>query len=321
MKARHKQNQSQAQRARKAKKGKPGSLVETRVFAPLLGVWGALLGGLPIMVLPPAMIAGATEGTGLAALNVPVQPVLAGLAALVLGPALYLTAAAFSKRARRRANTPSVAEFAVRSVLPIDPVRDLGTRSLDDPLADMPFATPAWRDADLEVSQTAPVADAPEALDKAPRELDLAEFAVMPGRNAVWVEDAPVAEAAPEPQPAPAPVASAPAPGLRSVQAPPDPGTAALSRLRAVPANQLSLPQMVERFAGALHEHRASAPARALTAAEIAAREAALAEALKALAALSGDQAQASASEPLRDALAQFRDARTGMRTGVRGAA
>ncbi|MBA4009276.1 MAG: hypothetical protein C0486_10910 [Erythrobacter sp.] len=45
---------------------------------------------------------------------------------------------------------------------------------------------------------------------------------------------------------------------------------------------------MVERFAGALHDVRETSPGRSLGPGDLAAREAALAEALKALEALSG---------------------------------
>jgi hypothetical protein len=200
-------------------------------------------------------------------------------------------------------------------VWPIDPARDLGSRSIDDPIETMPFATPAWRDA--EVEEPAPVGSAqpqpepqpePEPVaDAAPRALDLSEFAEMPGRNAVWVEDLPETDTMPEAAPASEPVAYAPVTALRQPEpapAPlPEPGTAALARLRSVPPSELSLPQMVERFAVALHQHRTTPAARALTAAEIAAREAALAEALRALATLSGTRFGDPATGPAEDAL------------------
>jgi hypothetical protein len=143
--------------------------------------------------------------------------------------------------------------------------------------------------------------------DAAPRALDLSEFAEMPGRNAVWVEDLPETGTMPEVAPASEPVAYAPVTALRQPEpapAPlPEPGTAALARLRSVPPSELSLPQMVERFAVALHQHRTTPAARALTAAEIAAREAALAEALRALATLSGTRFGDPATGPAEDAL------------------
>ena len=94
-----------------------------------------------------------------------------------------------------------------------------------------------------------------------PRELDLAEFAELPGRNAVWVEDQKQETAtAPKPRPVPA---------------------SALEKLRQTPPEELSLVEMVERFAGALHEHQQKEQSRLPRSGP--ARDAALAEALKAL--------------------------------------
>jgi hypothetical protein len=230
-----------------------------------------------------------------------------------------------------------VFDRAVRQrVTPINPARDLGTRSLDDPLETMPFATPAWRDAELATPVAAPAPaparePAPEparapTLETEPVELDLAAFAVLPSRNGVWVEEAPIAPvhqpvSEPVAEPAPAapqidPVADIRARRLRAVAPSPVPlpGTAALARLRSTPASELSLVEMVERFAGALHEHREAAPARALSPADLAAREAALAEALKALSALSLERRPAprlpQRDDPLRAALAQLQPQR-----------
>jgi len=292
------QKQPKQRKRAKASKRQSGALAAHRAFAPLLGLWGAALGALSVMVLPSALIDGAIRGTILALLNGAAQPVIAGLAALVLGGGLFTVAASMSGRARVRTSEPLIAAVANERVQPIDPARDLGSSSLDDPIETAPFAAPAWRD----VSEHAPVPQpalatieqaAPEPAPIAPRALDLAAFAELPGRNGVWVEDVPM--------PVPAPV--------------PGPGTAALTRLRAVPPSELSLVQMVERFAGALNEHRVKSPAEALTGAELAAREAGLAEALKALATLSGEPAAGEhpgegGKEPLRAAVARLQSRR-----------
>ncbi|WP_086607751.1 hypothetical protein [Erythrobacter donghaensis] len=320
MKPRQQQGRSQQRTSRKSRKGNKSALVANRAFAPLLGLWGLALGVLVVVVLPASMVEAATRRLMIGNLGLPVQPVLAGFVGLLIGGALFMIAAGLGAAARRRAGEPSIVRRAAREMRPIDPVRDLGSRSLDEPIETMPFATPAWRDADVE--EPAPQSLAAAVL----RELDLSEFAELPGRNAVWVEEqvqapeAPVAVSQPEPQPSVAePAAPAPRPvpqvaALRAVASPPDPGTAALSRLRSVPASELSLPQMVERFAGALHEHRTTPPARSLSAADLAAREAALAEALKALAAISGPVRDATAHEgegdPLHAALAQLQPRR-----------
>ena len=307
------QDRAKQRAPRKASGRTMGSLVANRAFARIIGLWGAMLGGLTIMVLPSALIEQALGGTMIGASGLPVQPIAAAIAALLLGGGLFAIAAGASYRARSDAVEPSVAKRSVRTVQPIDPARDLGSNSLDDPLETMPFATPAWRDAEVPEFEPEP--------QSVPRELDLAEFAELPGRSAVWVEDEaePVAQHAPEPLPvvepvaepvADEPVADTPVTALHQAAPLPDPGTAALARLRAVPTSELSMAEMVERFAGALHEHRTSPPTRALTAADLAAREAALAEALKALAALSGESTSDAAKEPLRAALAQLQTPR-----------
>jgi hypothetical protein len=269
---------------RSGRKRGANPMIAHRAFAPLMGLWGALLGALPVLVLPSEMIATSFRGTAVALLNGSAQGVIAAVAGLAVGGIIFAMAGSMSARARRRMHSPSIAELATRRnaktvVRPIDPERDLGSRRLDDPVETMPFAR-----EDAPPPQSAP---ASEPVASAPRALDLGEFAELPGRNGVWVEEpAPAPAQAPEP----APVRRAPVTELRV----PTPGSAALTRLRAVPTSELSLVQMVERFAGALHEHRSSAPQRPLTTAELAAREAALAEALKALAALSGDTAARS---------------------------
>jgi len=295
------------QRKRKASRRRPAGqrpghmpLAAHRAFAPLIGMWGALLGAGVVVVLPTALVERILHGTLIGTFAAAAQPALAWLAAGLVGGLLFTLAAFRHVAARRAVHEPSVAELAARKVTPINPQRDLGSLRLDDPVETMPFSTPAWRDADLD--ETPPRAAPPAATYAAPepepeaepRELDLAEFAELPGRNAVWVEE-PQAAAPAEPVPAapaaaPAdPVAGIRARTLRAVSAPPPaPGAAALARLRAVPASELSLAEMVERFAGALHEMRETSPGRSLAPADLAAREAALAEALKALEALSG---------------------------------
>lgn len=306
---------------RKPRKPKATPLAAHPVFAPLLGAWGAALVGLSIMVLPAPLMVRASKGTGLVLLGDGAQAVLAGFAALVVGGTMFLFASQLTRKARRRADAPSIVSIANRRVRTIDPARELGSLRLDDPVETEPFAAVRPVAAPEPRPEPQPMlAEAPP-----PRALDLAEFAQLPGRNAVWVEEpAPDAETAPAvPEPAPEPVAAQPIPLVavapvaqpRRKPAPPlaHPGDAALARLRAALPEQLSLAEMVERFAGALHEHRETAPRRAMTPQDIAAREAALAEALRALAALSGDHRPVPAREPLADALSQLQ--------GVRGAA
>lgn len=148
-----------------------------------------------------------------------------------------------------------------------------------------------------------------------PRALDLSEFASLPERNGVWVEGEtakPVPRQKPEAAPSPAPE--------HAYTSAPKQSENALEKLRQKPAENLSLVEMVERFAGALHEHQTQERARAVEGE--AAREAALAEALKALAlftqrgfdqgtrARSNDNVIGQTEQELRSALARLHDLR-----------
>ncbi|MEE4315654.1 MAG: hypothetical protein V2I74_01610 [Erythrobacter sp.] len=277
-----------------------------RLFAPLLGLWGAALGGLVTLVLPREAVLGAAAQVGLGALDAAAPFALAGLAALMLGTGLFLVARALARTARKAQRPdarPSLAAMAMRHVRTIDPASELGSGSLDEPVETMPFA--ALRPDAMAAEESAPE---PAQDDLPPNvALDLAEFAALPGRNAVWVEAADTAdadEAAAAPEPAPASADPAAVPPMQ-----PPLGSSAIERLRAVPPSELSLIQMVERFAAALHEHQAAA-ARDGQRADLAGRDAALAEALKTLAALSKDGATATQSAPLREALTRLHELR-----------
>lgn len=322
------------------------AVIAHRTFAPLVGLWGAALGGSAVMVMPASLIEAAIRGTPITAYDLPVQAIMACGTALATGLITFALAAAKSAGARSNPDQGFQDDTDAPRVRPIDPARDLGTNSLDDPLDAMPFTTPAWRDADDDEAESeslplprfmSPSFDEPgsfpEPADEAntrtttgdanaPRELDLSEFGALPGRNAVWVEEpavpAPAAAAVEVPIHLSAPQALEPARAAASRRraetlSPPLPGTAALARLREMPTSELSIVEMVERFAGALHEHRATTPVRMLSAAEFAAREAVLADALRALAALSGADIQSAAAdvdEPLRSALSQLQPRR-----------
>jgi hypothetical protein len=280
-------------------------------FAPLLGLWGGALAGLSVMVLPANLIAQLAQGSGAMVLGGLAQPILAVLSAVLLGGTMYLLAGGWKRESGRNADAPSLVATASRHVRAIDPQRELGSASFDEPVVAMPFGA--------QPSQPAEEPAVAEPDMPAPRALDLAEFATLPGRNAVWVEDEPadkplsqaVAEdIAPEtPVATPAePLVMTPRPTRIGMAPPPPvhPNAAALARLRATPTQELSLAEMVERFAGALQEHRDTAPAKGLDGRDVAAREAALAEALKALASLSGTPTPAPQDNALHDALTQL---------------
>ncbi|QIQ87328.1 hypothetical protein [Erythrobacter sp.] len=153
-------------------------------------------------------------------------------------------------------------------------------------------------------------------LQTTPPSLDLAGFAALPGRNAVWVEG-PLPDGLAGPEAAQAATPRAPSPETPTrCAAPSAHGSAALARLRSTPAEDLSLVEMVERLAAALHERQAADATRPRAAGtgSHAGRDAALAEALKALGELAGDRAQtpAGAGEAgeLAAALARLHDMR-----------
>jgi hypothetical protein len=222
------------------------------LFAPALALWGAACGALCIMVLSTSAV------MTLAAMLLPefalqfARPVLAlGVAALA-GMMCYAFARRLSHR-RRPAH-------GLEDVKPIDPVSELGSDSFDAPLPALPaHEEMIWQEEEAAVT-----------LQPSGDDLSLEEFAALPGRNAVWVEEA----SEPEPDIV-----------VRGVSAPASPARAvptAIAKLRAAPLAELSLCHMVERFAAALQDHQSSQEQHGDHDREE--REAVLNEALKALA-------------------------------------
>lgn len=249
----------------KARPPRPRARISAHpAFAPLLGAWGAIAAGLSVMVLPPQLVA------GLAGVLVPsfaagfATPIAALAAALVIGLMCYAAAQLVSRRGRR--GTPAVH--------PIDPASELGSDSFDAPLPEDLMAEDAdWEEIDgdwLADDEDGGEEHASQIEDDLPvPDLSLEEFGALPGRNAVWIEEAP--EASPAEAPLPVPPAAPAVP-------------AAVAKLRAVPLEELSLCHMVERFAAALQEYQAahgSTPASEDHDREQ--REAILGEALRAL--------------------------------------
>ncbi|MEQ8411882.1 MAG: hypothetical protein RIB52_10030 [Erythrobacter sp.] len=317
----------------------------------MLGLWGAALCGLAILVLPPAATAGIAPASGLGAFGAAAHYLIAALGALAGGALAYGIARAVTQRARGRRTVYARDERADDEIgdsmrmRPIDPREDLGSESFDAPLEAMPLGMNAqdWSDnTEVADGQREAAADAPDITEEPNRHssairrrlaralgeaeaagnpseydpvagrsepgatvpqdgaahpgesdppadgpvagIDLAQFAALPGRNAVWVEGPPAGEIETptiETQGS-AGEESDPADG----GAPP--GSAAIARLRGRPTDELSLVEMVERLAAALHERQAAEQAQgvatqALGAARPPDRDAALAEALEAL--------------------------------------
>lgn len=293
---------------------KRAALPSHPAFAPGLGVWGAGLGAAIVMVLPAAAseaFAGMVPGD----LAPPAARLaLAGCAALLLGLVAFGAGRVLARQGRAATGSDKLR--------PIDPARELGSDSLDAPLpaglfagddraddgaqddADwLPEPPPEAELAQEAATELAAARDAPGDEPAPPRAFDLAGFAALEGRNAVWVEEPAALIEAPadhalEPEPEPEP----------ELEPNPDPAlVSAIARLRAVPPNELSLCEMVERFAAALQDYRTALEAREGEDESREAREAVLHEALGALGRITGEglAAQgeaASASGPARRA-------------------
>ncbi len=194
----------------------------------------------------------------------------------------------------------------------VDSAPDLTSRRM---AAAGPFdPTPAER-----ARQSDGLSDAQASVPEKPRALELGEFAVLSGRNGVWVTDADNAyDAAEDPQllkrkpqtlgnqqpeaepemEAEAETGIEPGPTIHRTcetdstaqpfaRAHANDARSAIEKLREVPPQELSLVQMVERFAAALHENQDAARKLAMRGAVNSSappRDAALAQALKALA-------------------------------------
>ncbi|MBV7258756.1 hypothetical protein [Erythrobacter crassostreae] len=326
-------------------RAKKPSIAILRGFVPLIGAWGALLGALCVIVLPTSTVLRMAMATGLSGLGNAATYVFAALAALIVGGIAAAGAIAF----KRREFGPAEAEWddstLVEGLEPIDPTAELGSDSLDAPIDVEPFSA-AEIDHDFETGAE-PLELMEEALDldsdqiseaefkeelEKPRELALAEFGEISGRDGVWVEEVsdeiedndnlpevddwsawvdPDVERTVEPS-IEAPLAAQIAPSAKT----------ALEKLRQAPVEELSLVHMVERFAAALHDHQDAERKRpgSLRSPD---KDASLASALKALTLFTEDgfdadleltDANADAlrdtTRDLRDALAKLQDLR-----------
>ncbi|MFN3990974.1 MAG: hypothetical protein ACK4IS_12020 [Erythrobacter sp.] len=269
-------------------------------FAPTLGLWGAGVGLAMALVLPVAVVEAVA---GIIPLDLAPQAArfaLAGSCALALALAAYGTGRAISRR-----HGGSAAQRSARAAArePIDPASELGSDSFDAPLPaglfeqdtawlpEPPAAEALAAEAAEELAaardRTAPqpamVTDQAEDDPAPPRALDLADFAALPGRNAVWVNEPAIADDHEDP----AAFASATEP---AGEPNPDPAlVSAIARLRAVSPSELSLCEMVERFAAALRDYQAAQETRSDSAETRKEREAMLHEALGALGQVTGE--------------------------------
>lgn len=250
------------------------SIATHRAFVPILAIWGAALGAGSVMVLPRALIIQASMYTGLAGLGAYARYGQAVMAGLALGGLALVIAAAIRGRHTGPRDKDQAEAALSGAVRPIDPISELGSESLDAPIEDRA----------VEAHEDAPGGDA----DK-PREMGLEEFGALPGRDAVWLADEEASDAtenpvAPQSETRGEP--SLPVPAPEQDNDAPEPGLSAIAKLRSVPPGDLSLVQMIERFAAALHERQA-AEQRNPGQSRRPGRDAALADALRALSVLS----------------------------------
>jgi len=288
-------------------------------FVPTLAIWGALLAGFSLMVLPADTINQITSATALGVLDNFARYFFAAIAALIGAACGYFVATKWRDMLWGRSD--AFTDRSTKHVRLIDPASELGSESLDAPIEEEPLELDTL--ADEPETEAAPEDQAEVANDTL--ELGI-EF-----------------EAEPEPEPEPAdplegkhcePAEDVPEPASRlpirrrrmrgkpvelvqalgdhrarqaalhkdlldlgefsqlaehkqatkaSKQAPKlNQAPTAIDKLRAVPPQDLSLVQMVERLAVALHERQEATRAKPHTE-QATERDAALAEALKAL--------------------------------------
>ncbi len=293
------------------------ALIRHPAFAPLIAAWFAILLGAAILVQPASSIASITATVELTALGEFARIGLALIAAMLGGALGWFGAKALQPR--RQLEDEEIEDEAHARVRPIVASEDLGINSFDDPVDQDAWKDWTEEDEEPEVQNVDAFADLEEIDDDAWVEADND----VPDADSDLLELTDIAEehdAAPELPEKPKDVVAEPESDTistesnlpvfaRRIQA-----GSAIEKLRELPTEQLSLVQMVERFAAALHEHQEqngkNAPPQ---------EDAALAEGLRALSLLSGENPLSSASEPtgedapqthaeLRDALDKLRE-------------
>lgn len=297
-------------------------------FVFVLTAWGALTPALGVLALSSVDIARVSMVLGLGALGPLAKIVYAGIAAVIGGLGLFVvamvTAGVFGERATSWRGAPRLPD----DVRPIDPAQDLGSESLDAPLKGALHAdevgeeswddetpgnagaeaTVLYHEPSAALGEDAPVKDDAAWVETAGEDdalegigtdeedasrsdkafddtgLDLAAFTAIVEEETLAYEAHRAKERA----------------AREAANAPPSsPAVTGIAKLRAVPPQELSLVQLVERFAAALHDAQKPSPhpggAIAGDRAQ-AAREDALAQALKALKTLThGDDGPAAA--------------------------
>ena len=268
----------------------PHSLVGSKIFVRIFTIWGAAVAGFSVMALSSVTIARLSMFAGMGALGSLAQIVFALIAAVIGGAFGFIASNLFKSFTLRTVAGGPVATMAARRVRPIDPASELGSESLDAPIEEMPFSS-ATEEEEAEPETQSEGEDYPTEMEEPDHEL----FEL--GTASAVTEDVAV-EALADPSDAPAQLAEnddydsaldlsefvevvATAPHPSEDQAQPS-AQSGIEKLRQSKPEDLSLVQLVERFAAALHDAHDNTSTGESGFADPQ-REKALAEALKAL--------------------------------------
>lgn len=163
---------SEAVQTRKKRKTSrlPGrTIVSHKSFTPIMAAWGASLTGLSIAVLPASSISSMTAALGIAQTGSLTKTGLSLGTALAGGLVAFIAAKAMQGRGAAHGSDTALVSAVSRNIVPIDPVEELGSESLDSPLDE----TEADVENDVEAELTGEdIMEFPEALAEALEEAD-----------------------------------------------------------------------------------------------------------------------------------------------------
>ena len=287
----------------------PRGIAQHPRFTLTLSVWGAALIGLSVLALSSVDIARVSMVAGLGALGHSARFVFPAIGAVIGAVGAFVLAYILVQLASLPVRLRPAAALEHGRVRPID-TDELGSESLDAPLEEAPFATSIEPEVDCEPSrdEVLELHAVIESGDEGVFELNALTELDPP----LDEDDEPEAEEAAElfrsPEPGlnidafrqiladenrryeerelaagREPIDIGPAPTIGSIA---PQAASAIDKLRDTPPEELSLVQLVERFAAALHDAQARSLHDLSTdrlVHESAARERALAKALKAL--------------------------------------
>lgn len=302
------------------RKSKP--ITQQAIFVPSLAIWGAIVGAAMVYVLPYSVVKRLTPQPVFDAIAPNTHSAAMAIAAICGAVGMFVLARLIQRKAMADTDEVESDEFEDAEAFTIDPSEDLGSDSLDAPLEDetLELEEPVVDDFDdfddFAGHDPEWVEDLREEDQSDPLNDHLASWAKGPQVGS-REEDVRVARAEEEPEADCQPVeALDPASPEEDIveeesaakEALAVPVETAIAKLRAVSPQDLSLVQMVERLAVALHENKASAHSRN----PAQARDAELAAALKTLSRLTeeGIQTTDAAKGEMREAISKLQNLR-----------